>query len=112
MRMSVMEIVVSVITAMGGWEAIRYCLNRKTNRRKAEAEADNVEFTVLKEAMDFLQHQVKEKEQRFAEQTELVRKQNIELLELTKAKAQLELELQRYKCVVRNCPHRDPQNGY
>lgn len=39
--MQVMEIVVSVITAMGGWKAIRYCLNRKTNRRKAEAETTN-----------------------------------------------------------------------
>lgn len=112
MSMSVMEIIVSVITAMGGWEAIRYCMNRKTNRRKAEAEADNVEFSVLKEAMDFLQGQIREKEQRFAEQTELVRKQNVELLELTKAKAQLEIELQSYKCVVRNCMKREPQNGY
>lgn len=52
--MQVIEIVVSVITALGGWEMIKYCMNRKTNRRKEEAEADNVEFNVLREAMDFL----------------------------------------------------------
>lgn len=110
--MQVMEIVVSVITAMGGWETIRYCLNRKTNRRKAEAEADNVEFNVLKDAMDFLQNQLKEKELRFAEQTEIVRKLNTEVLELSRQKAQLELNLQRFQCVVRGCVNRDPQNGY
>lgn len=110
--MQVVEIIVSVITALGGWEAIKYCLNRKTNRRKEEAEADNVEFSVLREAMDFLQNQLKEKEQRFAEQTEVVRKLNTEILEATKQKAQVELELQRYKCVVKNCSRREPQNGY
>lgn len=110
--MEVIEIIVSVITALGGWEAIKYCLNRKTNKRKEEAEADNVEFSVLREAMDFLQNQLKEKEQRFAEQTEIVRRLNTEVLEVTKQKAQVELELQRYKCVVKNCSRRDPQNGY
>lgn len=110
--MQIVEIIVSVITALGGWEAVKYCLNRKTNRRKEEAEADNVEFSVLREAMDFLQTQLKEKEQRFAEQTEQVRKLNTEVLEVTKQKAQAELELQRYKCVVKNCGRREPQNGY
>jgi hypothetical protein len=110
--MQVVEIIVSVITALGGWEAIKYCLNRKTNKRKEEAEADNVEFNVLREAMDFLQTQLKEKEQRFAEQTDLVRKQNLDILQLNKEKAQLELDLQRYKCVIKGCAKRDPQNGY
>ncbi len=110
--MQVVEIVVSVITALGGWEMVKYCLNRKTNRRKEEAEADNVEFSVLREAMDFLQGQLKDKEQRFAEQTDLVRKQNLDILELNKEKAQLELELQRFRCVIKGCANRDPQNGY
>lgn len=51
--MQIIEIVISVITALGGWEMIKYVMNRKTNRRKEEAEADNVEFNVLREAMDF-----------------------------------------------------------
>lgn len=110
--MQIIEIVVSVITALGGWEMIKYVMNRKSNRRKEEAEADNVEFNVLREAMDFLQTQLKDKEQRFAEQTDLVRKQNLDILQLNKEKAQLELDLQRYKCVIKGCVKRDPQNGY
>ena len=68
--MQVIEIVVSVITALGGWEMIKYVMNRKTNRRKEEAEADNVEFNVLREAMDFLQTQLKDKADRFGEKAE------------------------------------------
>lgn len=109
---SVIEIVATIIGTMGGWEAIKYLLNRKTNKRKEEAEADSVEFGVLRDSMEFLQNQLKEKEQRFAEQTDLVRKQNLDILQLNKDKAQLELELQRYKCVIKSCAKRDPQNGY
>lgn len=101
-----------MITALGGWEALRYLLNRKTNHRKEEAEADNVEFNVLRETTDFLQSQLKAKEERFAEQTDLVRKQNLEILDLIKEKAKLEMDLQKYKCVIKVCAKRDPQNGY
>lgn len=38
----------TVIGAVGGWEAIKYFINRDTNHRKAEAEADSVEFDVLR----------------------------------------------------------------
>lgn len=102
----------TILAAFGGWEAIRYLINRKPNGRKAEAEADSVEFNVLRETVEFLQQQLKDKEERFAQQTELVRRQNAEILELTKAKGQVELELQRYRCVVAKCPNRQPQNGY
>lgn len=106
------EIIASMITALGGWEALRYLLNRKTNHRKEEAEADNVEFNVLRETTDFLQSQLKAKEERFAEQTDLVRKQNLEILDLTKEKAKLEMDLQKYKCIIKDCAKRDPQNSY
>ena len=102
----------TVIGAVGGWEAIKYFINRDTNQRKAEAEADSVEFDVLRQATEFMQNQLKEKEERFAAQTELVRKQNIEILELTKEKGRLGLELQQYRCIKAKCPHREPANGF
>jgi flagellar motility protein MotE (MotC chaperone) len=104
--------VVGAAAALGGWEAVKYLINRKTNGRKAEAEADSVEFSVLKDTTEFLQNQLKDKEQRFAEQTERVRSLNQEVLDLTKEKGQLELDLQRYKCVRKLCSNREPQNGY
>ena len=104
--------IISMVGALGGWEAVKYMINRKYNKRKEEAEADSVEFNVLRETVDFLQTQLQEKEKRFAEQTDVMRKLNTDVLELTKAKAQLELDLQRYRCVVKNCVKREPQNGY
>lgn len=102
----------SALTALGGWETIKYFINHKTNKRKAEAEADSVEFTVLKTAVEFLQTQLQEKEERFAQQTELVRKLNAEVLELIKEKGKVELELQTYRCIRKKCGQREPQNGY
>ena len=67
-------VIASVLTACGGWEAIKYLLNKETNKRIAEAEADSVEFTLLRDTNNFLQEQLQNKEHRFAEQTELVRK--------------------------------------
>ncbi len=106
------QIILSIIGAIGGWEAIRYLINRKSNKRKEEAEADSVEFAVLRDTMVFLQEQLNEKEQRFAEQTSILRNTQSEVLDLTKNKGELELELQRYRCVVPKCASRQPQNGY
>lgn len=91
---------------------IKYFINRKSNSRIAEAEADTVEFTVLRQTVEFLQAQLQEKEQRFAQQTELMRNLNAEVLELTKAKGKIELELQTYRCIRKKCGEREPQNGY
>lgn len=102
----------AVLPVLGGWEAIKYLINRKPNSRKAEAEADSVEFNVLRQTVEFLQTQLQEKEERFAQQTELVRKLNAEILELTKEKGKVELELQTYRCIRKKCGQREPQNGY
>ena len=108
----ILSIIVSMIGAVGGWELIRYLLQRRSNQRKAAAEADGVEFAVLKETVEFLQQQLKEKEERFAEQTALLRQKQTEVLELTKEKGQVELDLQKFRCVVKKCEKREPQNGY
>lgn len=129
-----LETIGTVVTMLGGVEMLRYIINllinRKTERRKSEAEvnskeakADGDEFHVLRETIEFLQTQLKEKEERFAEQTQLVRNLNAEILQITDAKnaqilklveenSTLKLELQKYRCVVPRCPKRDPQNGY
>lgn len=108
----ILEVVAAVITALGGWEAIRYFINRKTNARKAEAEADSAEFGVLRETVEFLQTQLKEKEERFANQTDHLRKVQDDYFELLKKNAATGLELQRFRCVRPKCAQREPQNGY
>ena len=104
--------IVTIIGTLGGWEAIRYLINRRTNKRIEEAKADNSEFAVLQDIVLFLQKQLQDKEVRFAEQTELVRKLNAENLELTRDTAKLRAERELKLCERRNCPNREPQSGY
>lgn len=106
------EKIISVIVALGGFEFVKWLATRKSRMRIADAQADREDFQVLKDATVFLQEQLKEKEVRFADQTEIVRKQNSKINELTIQVGKLELENQRYRCVVEHCPKREPQNGY
>lgn len=108
----IIETLLTVITALGGFEAIKYFLNRKTNKRKAEAEADSAEFNALREYNEFLQRQLSDKEERFTNQTDRLRTIQDEYFDLMKKNAQTELELQKYRCIRAKCPNREPQNGY
>ena len=110
--MNIVETLVAILTAMGGWELIKYLINRKSNARISEAEADSAEFHILKEQIVFLQEQLKQKEERFAEQTQIVRNLNGEVIDLTKKNGGCELDLQKYRCIRAKCQQREPQNGY
>lgn len=109
---NIIELVVAVVTAVGGWEAFKYLLNRRANKRKEEAEADSAEFGVLRETVEFLQQQLKEKEERFANQTDRLREVQDKYFNLMQEKAKADLELQRFRCVRPKCAQREPQNGY
>lgn len=104
--------VASILTALGGWEMVKYLINRKTNGRVAEAQADSSEFTVLRDTVVFLQEQLQKKEERFAEQTDLVRRLTSENLELTRENSMLKTERSLKLCERRNCGQRQPQSGY
>ena len=49
---SITTIIISVLTAVGGWEAIRYIINRRAEKRKADAEADSAEMGTVKNMQD------------------------------------------------------------
>lgn len=126
MTKELITILATLLTSIGGWEAIKWLLNRKSNKRIAEAAAEKEElnnerdeFHFLRERLEFKDKQLMEKEQRFAEQTDLVRNLNKQLLDKTiengnlQARiASLEAERRMKLCEVRNCPNRQPQSGY
>ena len=115
-----------VITALGVKELLMWFLNRKTNKRIAAANAENIElknevdeFHFLRERLEFKEKEMMEKEKRFVEQTELVRTLNRQLLDQTiengKLQARIsELEAERKMklCEKRGCIDRQPQSGY
>lgn len=121
------EILVLILGAVGGFEFIKWLwnqfFNHKNNARIADSEADSSEFHVLQEVITFLQGQIKDKEMRFAEQTDLVRQYKTEILDLTtklakseidhtKKMAEIEILMSQVKCEDRLCPFRLPPNAF
>ena len=99
------EPVVALITALGGFELLRYLAEWKSRRRQSE-------FHILEETIQFLQQELKESVQREAELTDRVYAMNSKLLEAEKANSSLMLELQRKRCDKLSCRHRQPPNEY
>lgn len=121
-----MEEFVKIIIALGGFEFVKWIANRRSNARIARANAENVElknemdeFHFLRERLEFKDKELMEKEQRFVEQTELVRSLNKQLLDKTIENGSLQarvsaLEAERSMklCERRGCKDRQPQSGF
>lgn len=112
MIMDLIMLVSAIVGSLGFWELIKYLINRRANSRKADSEADASEFSVLRDTMIFMENQLKNKEERFAEQTAVVRKLNAENLELVREVTMLKTERGLKLCERRNCLKREPQSGY
>lgn len=117
------EVIGTILGSQTLLEFARWIKNRKTEARIAETHADSEEFATISQTNVFLQQQLKEKEERFAEQTKLVRSLNSEVIQITKEKAEVELEFERYKaakeielervrCLDHPCPWRTPPNAF
>lgn len=107
---------IMLVTALGGIEGIKqlvkWWMSRKTNASIEDAHADVEEFKALREYNEFLQKQLSEKEQRFVEQTDRLRKVQDELFTLKETNSDLKLELALKRCERKKCGDREPQNGY
>lgn len=104
--------IASVITAFGGFEIVKYLLNRHSNRRIARSQAQSEEFAALRDIIVFLQDQLRDEISRHKEQTDLVRSLNSEIVAITREKSQIATELALKRCEHRHCPNREPQNNY
>lgn len=118
--------VVSLIAALGGLEFLKWLWTRKSKARMAAAEADVAElkaekdeYYLLRERLEFMDKQMIGKEQRFDEQTAVLREVQKQLNEEIKNNGLLSAEIAALKaeramklCQVRNCSRREPQSGY
>lgn len=118
--------VVSLIAALGGLEFLKWLWTRKSKARMAAAEADVAElnaekdeYYLLRERLEFMDKQMLGKEQRFDEQTAVLREVQKQLNEEIKNNGLLSAEIAALKaeramklCQVRNCSRREPQSGY
>lgn len=110
---------IALLTVLGGWDAVKYLLNRRSNKRLAEAQAEAAqsqasadEFHALREYNEFLQQQLQQKEERFVDQTDRLRKSQEREFELMKQNSDFKLELATKRCERKQCGQREPQNGY
>lgn len=120
------ETLIALVGCLGGLEAIKWLYNRQSNAKlakaqaqAAEAQADTDEFHLLRERLELADSQLLEKEQRFHEQTLLVRDLNKQLIDkatligqLKSRIAELEAERAMKLCERRGCAQRQPQSGY
>ena len=107
---------VILVSALGGIEGVKQFLKWLYNRRNAaridDAKADREEFELLREVTGFLEKTLSEKEQRFVEQTERLRKTQADLLAQKEENANLRIELKLKQCEKWMCPDRQPPNWY
>lgn len=107
--------IIAILGGIGGLEFIKWLFTRKRAARSDE-------FRLLRETNEFLQTQQLEKEKRFAEQTQVLRATQRDLLETTKREADsgiahareiaaLNVELARVRCEDTDCPFRLPPNA-
>lgn len=124
--MELTQTLLVIIGSLGGVEFFRWLLTRRANKRQAEATADHAEiqteeaeFIYLRKRIEFSEQQLAEKERRFAEQTEVLRTAQRELLEMTVENGKLMAENAALKaeramklCERKGCAQRQPQSGY
>lgn len=124
--METTQTLIAILGAMGGWELVKWLLTRRANRKIATANADQAEiqteeaeFVYLRKRIEFCEQQMAEKERRFADQTEVLRTAQRELLDMTIENGKLLAEIAALKaeralklCERRGCKQRQPQNDY
>ena len=122
----VTQTLMAIVGAMGGWELVKWLLTRKSNKAiatataaQAEVQTEEAEFVYLRKRIEFSEQQMAEKERRFADQTEVLRQAQRELLDMTIENGKLLAEIAALKaeralklCERRGCKQRQPQNDY
>lgn len=103
-----------LLTALGGWELVKWLLNRKTEQRKRDAEADNLELETLRRQYDWLQEKYEALNKKVDAMYDTMRELEHANIELERKKSELELalkEAQHNVCLVPDdrCFKREPK---
>lgn len=110
---------VVLITALGGIEGVKqlakWWVNRRYERRKADASADVAEFDAERQQVDWLEKRLAQRDTKVDALYGEVRKLENEKLELVYRNHELELQLKEAemkKCLKRGCMDREPPSDY
>ncbi|GEM_PF-3292427 len=112
----------SIVAAIGGMEGIKFLLNIKTNKRKAEAHAktDEItartqEFDLYKKQIEYLQNRLEARDNKVDYLYKELRDKEDQVLMLTAENNALELKAQEadmWRCNILDCDHRIPPKNF
>lgn len=111
--MNYIEIIVTLITGVGGYKALELIFNYFVNKRKKTSEDDktifNNNFEIFQKQLDFLKNQVEILTKQITDRDELIDKLNKQVNELEETVNSLtkdKMNLQNTICYDINCPVR------
>lgn len=111
--MNYIEIIIALITGVGGYKALELIFNYFINKRKKTSEDDKVifnnNFEIFQKQLDFLKNQVEILTKQITDRDELIDKLNKQVNELEETVNALTLDkknLQNTICYDMNCPVR------
>lgn len=109
------QTILTVITTLGGFEAIKWAanffMNRQSIRKKSDAEADAAQLTNEKNQVGWLEDRIAQRDTKIDSLYIELRKVEDDRLRLIYEKHALELELKEAnynKCLVYDCQERKP----
>lgn len=110
---------VVLITALGGIEGFKqlakWWVNRRYERRKADASADAAEDENERKQVDWLEKRLEQRDEKVDALYIELRKKESENLELVYKNHELELQLKEAemkRCLKRGCGDREPPSDY
>lgn len=108
---------IAIITALGGWKLVNWILNRRELKRKALAEAINIETDSLVKRYNVMEEELEKLKQQVEELQETVNRLQEDKLALMQKNNELQLQLQEAEnhiCLRPNdeCLKRLPKRTY
>ena len=111
--MNYTELIIALVTGLGGYKALELIFNYFVNKRKKTSEDDktifNNNFEIFQKQLDFLKNQVEILTKQITDRDELIDKLNKQVNELEDTVNALKLDkknLQNTICYDMNCPVR------
>lgn len=111
--------ILALLTALGGFEAVKWLagtlINRKTNKRKEEAAALDLERSSERDHINYLETRLLQRDEKIDAIYHELRKEQAEKIKVIYEKHAVELELKEAgakRCDVRGCKERRPPSDY
>lgn len=108
-------IIATVIAALGGFEFIKWFVNRKAYARKENASAKEAEDSLHEKQLQRYEDRLKQRDAKVDAIYKELREEQAEKLELIKENNSLQLKIELLsfqKCEVRGCSDRRPPSMY